>query len=108
MVDSGAKMHMVREKDFNSAELENGPMVLPRTRSLQQNSTQNGPELQVDHGRDKWSLLPRCAQNTTRSVHHEHYSLLTSTDHMCACGSRLKAQAQGREGLSRSVSSLRA
>ena len=24
----------------------------------------------------------------TRSVHHEHYNLLTSTDHICACGSR--------------------
>ena len=24
----------------------------------------------------------------TRSVHHEHYSLVTSTDHMCACGSK--------------------
>ena len=40
----------------------------------------------------------------TLSVHHEHYSLLTSTDHMCACGSGLKAK--GREGLSRIVSSL--
>ena len=28
----------------------------------------------------------------TRSVHHEHYSLLTSTDHKCACGSRLNVQ----------------
>ena len=24
----------------------------------------------------------------TRSMHHEQYSLLTSTDHICACGSR--------------------
>ena len=40
----------------------------------------------------------------TLSVHHEHYSLLTSTDHMCACGSGL--EAKGREGLSRIVSSF--
>ena len=24
-------------------------------------------------------------------AHHEHYSLLTSTDHICVCGSRLKS-----------------
>ena len=30
----------------------------------------------------------------TRSVHHEHYSHLTSTDYICTCGSRLKNELQ--------------
>ena len=30
----------------------------------------------------------------TGSVYHEHKSLLTSTDHICACGSRLKHELQ--------------
>ena len=33
----------------------------------------------------------RVHRRHTRSVHHEHHSLLTSTDHICACGSRLKS-----------------
>ena len=43
-----------------------------------------------------FGLLERSTDNSTRcvhrihtcSVHHEHYNLLTSTDHVCACGSR--------------------
>ena len=39
-----------------------------------------------------WFIIPRSAMHVhrihTRSVHHEQYSLLTSTDHICASGSR--------------------
>ena len=47
-----------------------------------------------------FGLLERSTENSTgcvhrihtRSVHHEQYSLLTSTDHICACGSSSTAQ----------------
>ena len=35
-----------------------------------------------------------CTEYTPVALYHEHNSLLTSTDHICACGSRLKHELQ--------------
>ena len=101
VVDSGASMHVVSKKDLNAAELDT--MRTPRspTTVMTANGEVQNREEATAYVKQldlfvKVVLLEDVHRIHTRSVHHEHYSLLTSTDHICAVA----------RGLSRIVSSL--